>query len=277
MREFTVATHGTEVAVWEAGNGHPLLALHGLGLDHVGLSEQLEQQFDDDSAWRRIYLDLPGMGQTRGPEHLANADALLSLIAAVVASRVGDARFAILGQSYGGYLALGALQMFPGRVSGLALLIPVVEASRERRVLPEPIKLQRHDQAMSALPDEFLDEFRELIVDESPVLATTLMSSWIPSMGSSDEGFIGRLQTEAYSFADFDPTAGSFPGPSVVVCGRHDAVVGYEQAMRMLPQLDRGTLAVLDGAGHLVQLEKPGLTGALISDWLERVKHEETL
>lgn len=143
MRESTVETQGTEVAVWDAGSGQPLLVLHGLGLDHSGIAEELERSFDDDSPWRRIYLDLPGMGATPVREHLASADALLDVIGGVVSSKIGGDRFALLGQSYGGYLALGALQRFRARVSGLALLIPVVETTFDRRVLPRPMKLRR--------------------------------------------------------------------------------------------------------------------------------------
>lgn len=272
LKKTIVETRGTEVAVWEAGRGHPLLVLHGLGLDHVGLSEELEQVFDDDVTWRRIYLDLPGMGATPGPDHLASADALLDVVGDVVANRIGGDRFALLGQSYGGYLSLGALHRFPDQISGLALLTPVIEPSYDLRVLPQTKKLTSSDELMAVLPEEFLDGFRDLIVDESEGLVAALRRSWIPSMGSANEEFITRLQSEAYSFASFDPGSVTFQGPSLVVCGRHDAVVGYEQAMELLPNLERGTLVVLDGAGHLAQLEKPALTHALIADWLGRVE-----
>ncbi len=277
MKESIVATHGTEVAVWEVGRGHPLLVLHGLGLDHVGLSEELERLFEDGATWRRIYLDLPGMGRTPGHGHLASADALLEMLTAVVEEKIGENRFAVFGQSYGGYLALGALHRFPALLSGLALLIPVIEPSFDQRLLPGELKLRRSDYVMSGLSEEFLDGFRELIVDESPELAATLHESWIPSMETADQGFISRLQSEGYSFSGLDPARSSFSGPSLVVCGRHDAVVGFEQAMGLLPGLDRGTLTVLDGAGHLAQLEKPGLTRALVTDWLRRVEQSEDL
>lgn len=275
MKKAIVETRGTEVAVWEVGMGHPLLVLHGLGLDHVGLSEELERVFDDDSTWRRVYLDLPGMGATPGPDHLASADALLDVVGDVVADRIGEDRFALLGQSYGGYLSLGALQRFSDRVSGLALLIPVIEPSYDLRVLPQPKKLASNDEVMAVLPDEFLEGFRDLIVDESEDLVAALQRSWIPSMGATNQEFLTRLQTEGYSLSAFDPGSVEFIGPALVVCGRHDAVVGYEQAMDLLPNLERGTLAVLDGAGHLVQLEKPALTHALITDWLRRVEEVE--
>lgn len=51
--------------------------------------------------------------------------------------------------------------------------------------------------------------------------------------------------------------------------------MGYADAMALMPRLERGTFAVLDGAGHLAQLEKSGLTGALTTDWLQRVTDEE--
>lgn len=276
MRESMVSSHGVDVAIWEVGAGHPLLILHGLGLDHIGIADELEWHFDSDSAWRRIYVDLPGVGKTPGPHHLASADAILDVIGAIVEERIGETRFALLGQSYGGYLALGALARYRPRVSGLALLIPVIEPSDDRRILPDPLKVREDERAMSALPTEFVEVYRDLVVDETPGLVAALDRSWLSSMSTADTEYIDRLRSDGYSFTSLDPTEGSYGGPALVLCGRHDAVVGYEQAMGLLPRLHRGTLAVLDGAGHLAQLEKPGLTRALIADWLLRVEAEES-
>lgn len=277
MREFRVPTHGTEVAVWEEGAGHPILILHGLGLDHLGISAEVEDLFDSGSGWRRLYVDLPGAGSSPGADHLASADALLEVIESIVDALIGKGRFALVGQSYGGYLALGALTRFCERVSGVALLVPVIEPNREERVLPAAVKVRQDPAAMSLLPSDFLEALGDLVVDETPELASSLKQFWLPSIAASDEEFNGRLQAHGYSFTAIDPMEGSFPGPSLVLCGRHDAVVGYEQAMAAFPRFQRGTLVVLDGAGHLAQLEKQATTRALMLDWLERVGREEGL
>jgi pimeloyl-ACP methyl ester carboxylesterase len=48
----------------EQGEGSPLLALHGAGVDHREVMACLEPVFDALTGHRRIYVDLPGMGLT---------------------------------------------------------------------------------------------------------------------------------------------------------------------------------------------------------------------
>ena len=49
-----------------AGEGRPIILLHGWMLDHLTVMDGLEPAFADRPGWRRIYPDLPGMGRTSG-------------------------------------------------------------------------------------------------------------------------------------------------------------------------------------------------------------------
>ena len=48
----------------EHGNGFPVLVLHGSGVDHREMAAALEPLFAQRPGYRRIYVDLPGMGRT---------------------------------------------------------------------------------------------------------------------------------------------------------------------------------------------------------------------
>ena len=67
-----------------------------------------------------------------------------------------------------------------------------------------------------------------------------------------------------------------YDGPSLIVCGRQDAVTGYADQYELLPHYPRATYAVLDVAGHNLQLEQPALFGALIREWLQRLPQTAT-
>jgi pimeloyl-ACP methyl ester carboxylesterase len=56
------------------------------------------------------------------------------------------------------------------------------------------------------------------------------------------------------------------------VAGRQDSAVGYSRAWELLEQFPRATFAVLDGAGHALPHEQPELLGALVTEWLDRVR-----
>ncbi|MEA0562741.1 alpha/beta fold hydrolase [Lysinibacillus irui] len=46
------------------GTGTPIIMLHGFSPDHRLMKGCMEPIFDGREGWKRIYLDLPGMGRT---------------------------------------------------------------------------------------------------------------------------------------------------------------------------------------------------------------------
>jgi pimeloyl-ACP methyl ester carboxylesterase len=67
------------------------------------------------------------------------------------------------------------------------------------------------------------------------------------------------------------PEARVYERPALIVAGRQDSVTGYAEQYTLLPHYPRATYAVLDVAGHNLQLEQPGLFAALVNEWLDRV------
>jgi pimeloyl-ACP methyl ester carboxylesterase len=66
----------------------------------------------------------------------------------------------------------------------------------------------------------------------------------------------------------------AFTGPSLILVGRQDIAVGYVDQFSLLTDYPRAILAVLDVAGHNLQIEQPVLFAALAEEWLERVAAE---
>jgi len=61
------------------GEGRPILMLHGWPVDHHLLMRGFEPIFNDYVGWKRIYLDLPGMGNTSGAEWIKTHDDMLQV------------------------------------------------------------------------------------------------------------------------------------------------------------------------------------------------------
>ncbi|MFG3703278.1 alpha/beta fold hydrolase [Micromonospora sp. NPDC047670] len=69
-----------------------------------------------------------------------------------------------------------------------------------------------------------------------------------------------------------DPEGGApFARPTLVLTRRQDHATGYLDQFALLPHFPRATFAVLDVAGHNLQIEQPGLFDALVGEWLDRV------
>ena len=108
-----------------------MLALHGAGVDHREVMACLEPVFDALTGYRRIYVDLPGMGLTPAPETISSADDVLDLLLAFIDGVIGDQRLLVVGHSAGGYFAQAITGQRPEQVAGLALLCPLLPGSRD--------------------------------------------------------------------------------------------------------------------------------------------------
>ncbi len=60
------------------GKGQPALILHGWPSERSMMIDSYEPIFSKRTGWQRVYVDLPGMGQTRGGSWInSNDDVLL--------------------------------------------------------------------------------------------------------------------------------------------------------------------------------------------------------
>src|SRR5690242_17270051 len=100
---------GIPVHYEERGEGRPILMLHGMPADHRQMTYEMEPLFANRSGWRRLYPDLPGMGQTPGADSISSQDDLLEVTLAFLDAIAPGERFVVAGVSYGGYVARGVV------------------------------------------------------------------------------------------------------------------------------------------------------------------------
>lgn len=120
----------------QAGAGHPLVFLHGWSLDHHYEQIEYEPIFAARAGWRRIYLDLPGMGETSAPMWMTNMDQMLAVVLKFIDHLLPHQRFAIAGTSAGAYLARGVVYHKTALVTGVLFRVPLVIPDHTRRTLP---------------------------------------------------------------------------------------------------------------------------------------------
>jgi pimeloyl-ACP methyl ester carboxylesterase len=266
-----VLVHGLPVHVEEAGEGRPLLVLHGLGADHRFGLHRYEPVFGVRDGWRRIYPDLPGMGRTLGAAWLTSPEDYVDLLLDFMDQVAPHEPFALVGISWGAYLALGMTRAAPDRIDGLMLTAPVIHGRGEDRSLPPRFVLRRDPEIDGLLaPDEAL--WASIAVVQTPATLEAFREGVKPGLAVADWAF---LRTLAHRFGDDvveDRLPSALAAPALVVLGRHDVAVGYADALPLLADLPRGTFAVLDGAGHGVEEEQPGIFRQLASEWLDRVE-----
>jgi pimeloyl-ACP methyl ester carboxylesterase len=68
-----------------------------------------------------------------------------------------------------------------------------------------------------------------------------------------------------------------FDGPTLILARRQDHLCGYRDAWDLLGNFPRATFAVLDRAGHFVNIEQDALCRSLMAEWLDRVEECNTV
>jgi pimeloyl-ACP methyl ester carboxylesterase len=253
---------GTELRYETAGDGVPVLAIHGAYSAHEEIRGFLDGMIP---GYRRIYPDLPGMGESTASA-IRNAADVVTAIEALVDAEVGPEPFAVVGHSFGAHIARGLAARRPDQVLGLALVCPMVPD----RLTAEPHVVVADDRsAASLLSAGELEEFRGYFVVQTAATVARFRDAVAPVLGRYDGGVTQRL-LEDWTL-DPAPADAPFSKPVLVLTGRHDSFVGYRQHLALLEEYPEATSMVVAGAGHALPHEQPELVAAAIRHWLARI------
>lgn len=260
----------------ERGSGTPVLALHGWTPDHRLMLGCLEPVFAKRPGHRRLYPDLPGMGKSPAPSSIAGSDDVLDALQDFVDDTIGDEPFLLIGESYGGYLSRGLVRARAQQVLGLALICPAGNnLEKAERTVPERQVLRPDPELLDSLDDDRLaQEFADGAVVQTLDTLRRFRDEILAGLDLADTAAMARIK-ERWELAEHPPEGdGQFDRPSLILTGRQDDSAGYVEQFALLPYYPRATYAVLDVAGHNLQIEQPALFDALMLEWLDRVAAE---
>ena len=174
-------------------------------------------------------------------------------------------RFALAGLSMGGIVAMEIVHRAPERVERLALLDtnPLAERPEVAARRGPQIEAVRAGRLREVMRDEMKPNYLAPGPRRAEVLATVMEMA----MAAGPAAF--EAQSRALmSRPDRTAALAAYPGPALVLCGRHDALCPVERHEAMAALLRRSEIAVIEGAGHLPTLEKPEATNAALGRWL---------
>lgn len=174
-------------------------------------------------------------------------------------------RFALAGLSMGGYVAHAIMRRAPGRASRLALIDtsarPDTPEQRVRRG-------QLIDMSKFGKFRGVTDRLLPILVHEDR-LAETKLTDNIKKMAEhiGSEAFV-RQQDAIMSRPDSRPFLIEYGIPTLVMCGRQDALTPLELHQEMAAAIPGSRLAVIEDCGHLSTMERPQAATALLRQWL---------
>ena len=191
-------------------------------------------------------------------------------MAGVAADVLRDApfeRFALAGLSMGGYIALEIMRQAAHRVDRLALLDTSARADtpeqlEKRKGLISLAKRGRFIGVTQGLLPLFIHRGR--LGDEKLVNTVKKMARNI-----GRDAFI-RQEQAIMSRTDSLALLPTITCPTLVLCGRQDAVAPLERHQEMAGGIPGARLAVIEECGHLSTLERPAEVSAALRAWLPR-------
>lgn len=258
------------------GKGYPILMIHGFMPDHRLMKGCMEPIFEKKDNYKRIYFDLPGMGKTTGPDWIKNSDEILEIVLEFIDKIIPDEKFIIASESYGCYLARGIILKRSDFVDGILFICPLIIPQPEKRYLPKKVRVFiKDDKFISSLNPIDVIELEESLVVQNREVWERYNDEILSGLKIADQNFADKIFPANYSFSfKVDHRLKLFDKPSLFLLGRQDITVGYRDAWKIIENYPRATFAILDQAGHNLQIEKANLFNSLVIEWLERVEYD---
>jgi len=173
--------------------------------------------------------------------------------------------FALAGLSMGGYIALEIMRQAPQRVAKLALLDTAAGAEQPEQTL------RRMDLIALAKRGKFRDITDTLLplLIHPDRLGESALTNVIKSMAKNigKQAFV-RQQHAIMSRADSLGLLTGITCPTLVLCGRQDALTPVARHEEIAAGIRSARLEVIEDCGHLSTLEKPAEVNAALRRWL---------
>lgn len=229
----------------------PVVLIHGAGGDHLYWPAAIRRL----PGQRVLSIDLPGHGKSEGTGYQSiwfYAQWMVSFLADL---EIYQAIF--VGHSMGGCIALALALEHRNQVAGMALISSAAHIEFPGGIL---------DQA--AQPASF-PVVAEMLVQRtfSPAASPKLLSDATRRLAESRSSLLfGDLM--ACAAFDVHDRLGKIHVPTLVMAGNDDLITPPTVARALAASLDGASLKIIPDAGHMLQLEQPGLAAAALQDFL---------
>lgn len=257
------------------GEGKPIIMIHGYYADNRVMAGCMEPIFSSKDDYKRIYIDLPGMGKSESAEWITNSDAMLDIVIEFIEKIIPNENFLIGGNSYGAYISRGVIYKMADRIDGILLICPLLIPEYKKRNLPEHIVLVKDNMLLSKLTPESAEDFNSSMVVQSERIYKRYQNEIMSGYEIANSDFLQSVMKNGYEFSfDVDKLNKKIDKPTLILLGRQDDCVGYKDAWTILENYPRATFCVLDNAGHNLQIEQEELFNSLVNEWLVRTNKD---
>ncbi len=238
--EAFVEADGFSIRYLSAGEGEPLVCVHGAG--GLRISRALELL----SARHKVYaLELPGFGQSAVNDRTADTEEMARTVAAFAAA-VGLAKFNLWGNSFGAKIALQLTVQNPESVRTLILVSPAAI-----RTTPRPVQGEPTPELLYAQPEKHTI---------APVSA---------EVSAKQRALVQRLSGPPRD-EKFEASIKGLEVPTLVLFGTRDRLTPPENGRIYRQLMPKSSLMMIYDAAHAVDADRPEAVCEVVGDYIER-------
>jgi pimeloyl-ACP methyl ester carboxylesterase len=264
-RVEAVEAEGLRITYRRAGDGPPLVLLHGNPLD----SREWRRQFEGLSGrFTVVAWDMPGCGQSSDPPESFRIPDYVRCLASFIQA-LGLDRPHILGLSFGSGIVLELYHWYPDIPR--SLILASAYAGWAGSLSPEAVEQRKQGmlRLISSSPDQLADSLIPTLLTASapPELIQEVRGSLMDFHPAGQRAILGAGFAE-HDLRDVLPTV---EVPTLLLYGDQDVRSPLSVAKQMHASMPGSQLAVIPDAGHLCDMEAPDRFNAEVADFLQSV------
>jgi 3-oxoadipate enol-lactonase len=243
----------------QSGNGPPLFLFHSLLSDRASFDAivpKLSQSF------RVIVPELPGFGRSRSVS--GGLAAIADRMAEAVADGAAGDQAIVLGNGYGGFVALQMALRHPRLASRLVLADCGAAFSQSGREAFRNMAAACRTKGLSAITEVAM---RRLFAPEFQASHPELMGDRRAAFLKTDPE-VFQAACGALAELDLRPELARLEIPVLVLVGEHDEATPPPMSRELAAGLPNARLTVIAGCAHVPQLQSPELFLDAIGDFL---------
>lgn len=267
MRQIEhVTIDGLDIAFQRAGNGPPLVMLHGgFGCDSRSWDRQLDALSDE---FTTVAWDAPGCGQSADPPETFQPSDFANCLATFI-DALGLRRPHILGLSFGGAMALEFYRWHPGIPRTLVLAGAYAGWAGSLSAEMVEQRIQRVSAALDLPPDQWAHEWSpSMFSDSAPPELYAEIEALLADFHPNGQ----RTMISAFGRQDTRDVLARIEVPTLLLYGNDDKRSPLPVAKSLEAQIPGAQLVIMSGVGHLSNIEAPERFNAEVRRFLHSVQ-----
>ncbi|MFY9570569.1 MAG: alpha/beta fold hydrolase [Blastocatellia bacterium] len=257
-----IETSGIYIDYLDRGSGLPVIFIHAFPLNQTMWEEQVSAL---SAKFRIITVDLRGFGNSDAPKIAYELDQMAADVHGVMSSLNID-RAVLVGLSMGGYVSMAFYRNYPEAVCALVLADTRASAdtpeARERR-LRSAEKTER--EGVTAIANDMVPMLLGRTTLETRASVVDRVRGMIevnPRVG------VANAQRAMAARRDSTSLLAGIDFPVLIIVGSEDTLTPVSEAESLRNGIRGSRLCIIDGAGHLSNLEQPEEFNTALSDFI---------